>query len=157
VEVMGESKGERCARAAKLSMPAESLPLFTGVRGIEILGSSLAGSWIRPRNTPPRCAKLSPNRSALRELLCMRTPAHNTRRYEPPLAGASWPVGPGLCAIHQTTHKKNSANFALTEFAEVPSVSNRWPENQSETPSASCMGKSWPAQTDFIIVWSHVA
>jgi hypothetical protein len=40
VEVMGESKGERCARAAKLSMPAESLPLFTGVRGIGILGSS---------------------------------------------------------------------------------------------------------------------
>jgi hypothetical protein len=32
-----------------------SLPLFTGVRGIEFLGSSLAGSWIKSRNTPPRC------------------------------------------------------------------------------------------------------
>src|SRR5215216_6961350 len=26
--------------------------LFTRVRGIGILGSSLAGSWIKPRNTP---------------------------------------------------------------------------------------------------------
>jgi hypothetical protein len=41
------------------------------------------------------------------------------------------------------------------KFSKVPSVSNRWPENQSETPSSSCMGKSWPAQTDLIIVWSH--
>src|SRR5215203_291014 len=29
-------------------------PLFTQVRGIGILGSSLAGSCIKPRNTPPR-------------------------------------------------------------------------------------------------------
>src|SRR5215211_3350488 len=28
--------------------------LFTGVRGIRILGSSLAGSWIKPRNTSAR-------------------------------------------------------------------------------------------------------
>jgi hypothetical protein len=34
-------------------------PLFTGVRGIRILGSSLAESWIKPRNTPPRCPKPS--------------------------------------------------------------------------------------------------
>jgi hypothetical protein len=31
-----------------------STALFTRVRGIGILGSSLAGSWIRPRNTPAR-------------------------------------------------------------------------------------------------------
>jgi hypothetical protein len=30
------------------------LPLFTEVRGIRILGSSLAESWIKSRNTPPR-------------------------------------------------------------------------------------------------------
>src|ERR671910_2504619 len=48
-----------------------------------------------------------------------------------------------------------SNSFASGVFSEVPSVSNRWPENQSETPSASCMKKSWPAQTDLIIVWSH--
>src|SRR5215218_5561321 len=29
-------------------------PLFTGVRGREILGSSLAGAWIKARNIPPR-------------------------------------------------------------------------------------------------------
>src|SRR5918997_2444614 len=48
-----------------------------------------------------------------------------------------------------------SAECVEEEFSEVPSVSNRWPENQSETPSASCMGKSWHPQTDLIIVWSH--
>src|SRR5215203_6143937 len=48
-----------------------------------------------------------------------------------------------------------SPNLVEGGFSEVPSVSNRWPENQSEIPSASCMGKSWPAQTDLIIVWSH--
>jgi hypothetical protein len=32
--------------------PAPLVPLFTQVRGIRILGSSDAGSWIRPRNTP---------------------------------------------------------------------------------------------------------
>src|SRR5215216_2405425 len=30
------------------------MPLFTQVRGIGILGSSLARSCIKPRNTPPR-------------------------------------------------------------------------------------------------------
>src|SRR5829696_6837080 len=35
-------------------MPPPLLPLFTEVRGIRILGSSLAGSWIKPRNTPAR-------------------------------------------------------------------------------------------------------
>jgi hypothetical protein len=32
--------------------PFVFLPLFTQVHGIEILGSSDAGFWIRPRNTP---------------------------------------------------------------------------------------------------------
>jgi hypothetical protein len=40
------------------------LEIFTGVRGRGIPRSPFAGSWIRPRNTPPRCAKPSPNRSA---------------------------------------------------------------------------------------------
>src|SRR5215203_2587396 len=42
--------------------------LFTGVRGIGILGSSLAGSWIKPRNTPgsrPRGARCAPPRYPL--------------------------------------------------------------------------------------------
>src|SRR5215208_7371794 len=39
-------QGSRAASALYL------LPLFTLVRGIGILGSSLAGSWIKPRNTP---------------------------------------------------------------------------------------------------------
>src|SRR5215208_2180009 len=37
--------------------------LFTGVRGIRILGSSLAGSWIKPRNTPPRWPWAGPIRA----------------------------------------------------------------------------------------------
>src|SRR5215203_4563532 len=39
------------------------MPLFTGVRGIGILGSSLAGFWIKPRNTPPRWPWASPIRA----------------------------------------------------------------------------------------------
>jgi hypothetical protein len=31
-------------------------------------------------------------------------------------------IGPGLCAIHPSSWKGNSANFALTEFSEVGSV-----------------------------------
>src|SRR5215204_5603631 len=58
-----------------------------------------------------------------------------------------------MCVIQDTS--LNDTHKGRDEFSEVPSVSNRWPENQSETPSASCMGKSWPAQTDLIIVWSH--
>src|ERR687894_2604264 len=57
-------------------------------------------------------------------------------------------IEPGLCIMLEV-------NFAFWAFSEVRSVSNRWPENQSETPSASCMGKSWHPQTDLIIVWSH--
>jgi hypothetical protein len=41
--------------------PFLSLPLFTQVRGIGILRSSLAGSWIKPRNTPPRWPWSGPN------------------------------------------------------------------------------------------------
>jgi hypothetical protein len=37
-----------------LATSALLLALFTQVRGIGILGSSLAGFWIKPRNTPPR-------------------------------------------------------------------------------------------------------
>jgi hypothetical protein len=34
--------------------------LFTRVRGIGILGSPLAGSWMKPRNTPPRWPRTGP-------------------------------------------------------------------------------------------------
>ena len=37
-----------------IAVDTEHPTLFTEVRGIGILGSSLAGSWIKPRNTPPR-------------------------------------------------------------------------------------------------------
>src|SRR5215208_7198841 len=44
------------------SGPASS-PLFTGVRGIVILGSSFAGFWIRSRNTPARWPWAGPIRT----------------------------------------------------------------------------------------------
>ena len=37
--------------------------------------------------------------------------AHNTRRYEHPLAGGPGPIGVAGCAIHPTTQLKNSAKF----------------------------------------------
>src|SRR5215208_1766281 len=40
--------------ASRTSLAHLLMPLFTGVRGIGILGSSLAGSWIKPRNTSAR-------------------------------------------------------------------------------------------------------
>src|SRR5215212_10348546 len=50
------------------------LPLFTEVRGIGFLGSSLAGSWIKPRNTPPMALIMRyprSGRSVLSEVGCL--------------------------------------------------------------------------------------
>src|SRR5215217_8975772 len=47
--------------ATEESGEALEVSLFTRVRGIGILGSSLAGSWIKPRNTPPRWPWAGPN------------------------------------------------------------------------------------------------
>jgi hypothetical protein len=48
---------------------SEELALFTGVRGIRILGSSLAGSWIRPRNTSRITSPDTPHSPAPAELV----------------------------------------------------------------------------------------
>jgi hypothetical protein len=45
----------------------------------------------------PRPDALSPLSIALPVRLCPRTPAHDTRRYEHPLAGGPGPIGVGLC------------------------------------------------------------
>jgi hypothetical protein len=47
-------------RAEAHNASALCSPLFTGVRGIEILGSSLAGSCIKPRNSPSLWPSASP-------------------------------------------------------------------------------------------------
>jgi len=39
------------------------MPLFTGVRGICVLGSSFAESCIKPRNTPARWPRAGPIRA----------------------------------------------------------------------------------------------
>jgi hypothetical protein len=46
----------------------------------------------------PDALKPSPNRSALRGLLCQRTPAHNTHQRVRSLAGGPGPIGAGLWA-----------------------------------------------------------
>src|SRR5215208_2144571 len=46
-------RGEHLGRGDALR--PSFMPLFIGVRGIGFLRSSLAGSWIRPRNSPARC------------------------------------------------------------------------------------------------------
>jgi hypothetical protein len=62
-----------------------------------IIGSEL--SYLAPAlyGAPARCPKPSPDRSASMPdvLLCPRTPARNTRRYEHPLFGVSWPYRGG--------------------------------------------------------------
>src|SRR5829696_940719 len=49
-------------RTPRAPAPA-SCPLFSRVPRIGILRSSLAGSWIRPRNTPPRRPRGAPIRA----------------------------------------------------------------------------------------------
>ena len=52
---------------------------------------------------PPRCPKPSPGRFTLCGLLCPRTPARNTRRYEHLLTGGPGPIGVGLCTLCRWT------------------------------------------------------
>jgi hypothetical protein len=78
--------------------------LFTQPRRIGILGSSLAESWIRPRNTPGITSPDAPHSPVPLDLvtpvdsyaglcmpLCVR--AHQSRVY------IAWAIRPGLCVI----------------------------------------------------------
>ncbi len=65
------------------------------LRGRGIQRSPFAGSWIRPRNTPPRCAKPSPNLSAC----AVSVSAYTNNLRMPLLLGGvitPSPVPPGL-------------------------------------------------------------
>src|SRR5215212_8610320 len=72
--------------------PAFPLPGGGLVVTVDLSGRGLAASALR--FTPPGRPKPSPDRFALCGLWCPRTPAHDPRRYDHPLAGCR-PSGAG--------------------------------------------------------------
>jgi hypothetical protein len=125
---------ETCCRGSFAASKVK--PVLEGSRRRE-------GSTWRPvaevvsRSAASRCPKPSPGRPCvLKATLCPRTPKHNTRRYEHPLAG-----GPSLSGRGYTGFD-GGVNFAITEFYEVEFPLYAVLRSSSRQPCAGCPGVS---------------